>query len=97
MTAGACCANPCPRADTKRYLNSIACPEHAPWAIAGRLDPATQIDPARTEKALRIRPTPIWAKGGTDINKERPGGYVSRQRAQKIAAERDAIREAATS
>lgn len=39
---------------------------------------------------MRIMPTPPWAKGGTDINKDRPGGYMSRQRAAKISANYEA-------
>lgn len=80
-----CWSPPCGRTDTRLYLVGHACPEHTPAALAGRPEPDTQIDPARTDKAMRIMPTPHWSKGGTDLNKERPGGYVSRQRAQKIA------------
>lgn len=90
MTAGPCYTPRCESTDTRRYLTGPHCDPHSPWGIAGRPDPRTQIDPTRREDVLRVAPTPEFAKGGTDINKERPGGYVSRQRAVKLAAERDA-------
>lgn len=97
MTAGTCIAAGCSSAVTHRYTTGPACDDHAPWALAGRPAPWTLIDPARTDRAMRIMPTPIWAKGGTDIAKERPGGYKSKQRAQREADERDAIRNRAAS
>lgn len=87
---GKCWFIECNRTDTRIYIIGPACDQHAPWAIAGHVDPSTQIDPTRCEDVLRIMPTPLYAKGGTDIDKLKPGGYVSRQRAVKIAAERDA-------
>lgn len=93
MTAGPCWAVQCPRIGTRRYLNGPACPDHTPAKLAGRNEPPH----GDGSWIARSHPTPTWAKGGTDINKERPGGYVSRQRAIKIAAERDATRERATS
>lgn len=93
MTA-VCVALGCSSTDTRRYLNGPACDQHSPWALAGHKDPRTQIDPERTNTAMRISSASVWSPGGTDIDKLKPGGYVSRQRAQKIAAERDAIREA---
>lgn len=80
-----CWAIACPSTDTKRYLNAFACSEHTPAKMAGHPEPPIS-DPTRTEKAMRKLATPKWAKGGTDLNKERPGGYVSRQRAEKIAS-----------
>jgi hypothetical protein len=80
----------CQSTNTRAYITGPACDQHAPWAHAARVDPRTQIDPAHTEKALRKQATPLWAKGATDIAKERPGGYMSKQRAERIAAERDA-------
>lgn len=97
MTAGTCIALECGSTETRRYTTGPACSAHSPWGIAGRPDPTSLIDPERTDRALRVAVTPLWAKGGTDIDKEKPGGYVSRQRATKIAAERDAIRNRAAS
>lgn len=77
----------CGRTDTRRYLNADACPDHTPARIAGNREPATMVDPARTDAAMRIMHTSPWAKGGTDLDKEKPGGYVSKQRAARIAAE----------
>lgn len=94
---GECWFIECDRSDTRLYIIGPACDQHAPWAITGRKDPRTQIDQTRTEPAMRIAPTPLYAKGGTDIDKLKPGGYVSRQRAVKIAAERDAARARNTS
>lgn len=91
MTAGSCWALDCLSTDTRRYLNGPACDQHAPWAHAGRPAPWTQVDPARTDAAMRISSASTWVMGGTDIDKTRPGGYVSRQRAIKLAAERDAL------
>lgn len=88
--AGECWIVSCTRTDTRRYIIGPACDEHAPWAFAGHKNPRTQRDPARTEKALRVAPTPLFQKGGTDLDKEKPGGYMSRQRAMKIAEQRDA-------
>lgn len=91
MTAGPCWALTCDRTDTKRYLNGPACPDHTPATFANRPESGLTADASWVATS---RQTPIWAKGGTDLDKERPGGYVSRQRAVKIAAERDAIRNA---
>lgn len=87
----------CTSTDTHPYISGDSCDEHAPWALLGHPNPTTHIDPARTDRAMRIMPTPLWAKGGTDIAKERPGGYKSKQRAQREADERDAIRNRAAS
>lgn len=89
MTA-ACVTVSCGSTDTHPYLNGAHCDQHAPWAVAGHKDPRTQIDPARTDAAMRIAATPMFAIGGTDLNKQRPGGYKSRQAAIKEAAQRDA-------
>jgi hypothetical protein len=72
----------------RRYLNWAACPDHTPAKFGGRDEPPTQ----DASWVLASRQTLIGAKGGTDINKERPGGYMSRQRAKKIAVTRDAVR-----
>lgn len=90
MTAAPCIALACESTTTRRYLNGPACDQHSPWALAGRPDPRTQVDPARTDAAMRVTSATPWAMGGTDLGKTRPGGYISRQRAQKIAAQRDA-------
>lgn len=74
------------RTDGRRYLNGRYCTEHAPKQ--------PDVDPARTAAGLRkaagLRSragqlSPYAVKGGSDIVKERPGGYVSRQRAERIA------------
>lgn len=88
---GVCWSLVCDSTDTRRYLNGPACPEHTPARFAGHPEPGRTADGSWIAGSRR---TSTWAKGGTDINKERPGGYVSRQRAVKIAAERDAIRNA---
>jgi hypothetical protein len=80
--------NICGASDAIRYLNWAACPEHTPAKFAGRNEPP----PQDASWILTSRQTLAGAKGGSDIDKERPGGYVSRQRAQKIAATRDALR-----
>lgn len=91
-----CIAVACQSTITRRYLNGPACDPHSPWALAGHKDPRTQIDPSRTDAAMRITSASPWAMGGTDLDKTRNGGYVSKQRAIRIAAERDAIRDAAS-
>lgn len=85
-----CIALACASTTTRRYLNSDACDQHSPWAIAGRPDPRTQIDPDLTDSARRISSASPWTEGATDLDKRKPGGYMSRQRAKKIAAQRDA-------
>lgn len=85
MTAGVCWSVRCDSTETRRYLVGPACALHTPAAIAGRPEPDTLVDPARTEKAMRVMHSPEWAKGATDVNKERRGGYVSKQAAVKIA------------
>ena len=73
------------RTDGRRYLNGRYCTEHAPKSPTP--------DPERTADGLRrlagiqrrsYRLSPYAVKGGSDIVKERPGGYVSRQRAERI-------------
>lgn len=81
----------CDSTDTAPYLGGPACPQHTPAAMYGRPEP-TGGDRGNWIASSPL--TGIWVKGATDINKERPGGYMSKQRAQKIAAQRDAIREA---
>lgn len=81
----------CLSTDTARYLIGYACPVHTPAAIDGRPEPTGGDQGAWIAGSQQ---TSVWAKGGTDLNKEKSGGYVSRQRAAKIAAERDAIRNA---
>lgn len=90
-SAGVCWFVACDSTQTRLYLSGPACLDHTPWAIHGHRNPADQVDPTRTEKALRTAPTPLFAKGGTDIDKDKPGGYVSAQRAQRQAQERDAV------
>lgn len=51
-------AKPCVygcRATTHLYPCGWRCDEHAPWALAGRPDPRTQVDPTKTLDALRAR------------------------------------------
>lgn len=81
----------CTSTDTHPYISGPACDLHAPWAMNRRPDPTSQVNPAATERVLRAVDTPVWAKGATDIQKERPGGYKSRQRAQREAEQRDAV------
>jgi hypothetical protein len=84
LRAGTCYTEGCQRLEARRFVNAWRCPEHAPHQPTP--------DPARTAAALRKaggrvdRLGPYAIKGGSDILKERPGGYVSRQRAQRIAA-----------
>lgn len=77
----------------RRYLQGERCPQHTPAAEAGRPEPPVSLS---GEWVTRSRQTLPSAKGGSDLNKERPGGYMSRQRAEKIAATRDALREQGT-
>jgi hypothetical protein len=85
-----CDALDCDRGDTGRYLNGTYCPAHTPAATAGHPEPGrTAGDGGWINRTWH---TPTYAKGATDINKERPGGYMSRQRAVKIAAAKDAER-----
>lgn len=90
MTVGTCAVPGCSSTETRRYTTGPACASHSPWGHAGRPDPTTLIDPARTDAALRITSASPWVMGGTDVDKLKPGGYVSKYRAEKIAAERDA-------
>lgn len=92
MSAGECWAKACVSTETRRYLVGPACALHTPAALAGRPEPGATADGSWIAKS---QPTSHYAKGGTDINKERPGGYMSRQRAQRIADERDRARGAA--
>ncbi len=87
----ACAAPSCDRTDTRLYLNGKVCPDHTPARAAGRQEPPT----GDSSWMATARPTLAGALGGSDINKTRPGGYVSRQKAKKIAEQRDAFREAA--
>lgn len=51
-------AKPCVygcRATARLYPAGWRCSEHAPWALAGRPSPDSQVDPARTLDALRAR------------------------------------------
>ena len=75
--------------DTRQYLNGHVCPSHTPAANAGRPEPVEH-DASWIAASFQ---TPVGAVGGSDVNKTRSGGYVSRQRAQRIAETRDAIRE----
>jgi hypothetical protein len=40
-------------APARLYACGNRCDEHSPWALAGRPNPATQVDPTRTAQALR--------------------------------------------
>lgn len=90
MTAGLCITVVCASTDTRLYLNGPACDQHSPWARGGRPDPRTQIDPNLTDSARRISSASPWTEGATDLDKKKPGGYTSKQRAIKLAAARDA-------
>lgn len=83
MSAGECWAKTCDSTETRRYLIGPACALHTPAALASRPEPEHQVDYSRSAAAIRRAPTPAWTKGGTDLNKERPGGYMSRQRAAR--------------
>jgi len=69
-----CWVPSCERVDTRRYLTGRCCPDHTPAAFAGHPEPPTG-DASWMDRAQRTVPS---TKGATDINKERPGGYVSR-------------------
>lgn len=86
--SGCCWAGGCARTDTRRYLVGPACPQHTPAALAGHPEPDSQVDPDLTDHALRRARTPQWARSAVEVNKSRPGGYVSRQRAERIAEDR---------
>jgi hypothetical protein len=86
----ATCTNPkCGRTDVRLYLTGRRCPLHTPAAVAGRPEPIEH-DASWIGRSWQ---TPVGALGGSDINKTRSGGYTSRQKAVKIAQQRDAVRE----
>ena len=84
-----CDAVTCTLDGGRRYLNGRFCPDHTPAKMSGRPEPPEQ----DTSWIARSRPTNPSTPGATDIDKLKPGGYMSRQRAQRIAASRDAQRE----
>ena len=54
-------AHPCLygcRATARLYPAGWRCDAHSPWALAGRPNPDSQVDPARTLDALRIAALP---------------------------------------
>jgi hypothetical protein len=79
----------CGDSNARGYLNFWACPEHTPAKAANRPEPPE----GGGAWVLESRRTLPSARGGSDLDKERPGGYVSRQRAERIAQTRDALRE----
>lgn len=85
LKQGSCYAADCDAPAARRQLNGWFCEHH------GTVSPTP--DPDRTLTALRAAAgiqaetsmlSPWARKGGSDILKERPGGYVSRQRAERI-------------
>ena len=92
MIGKECNVPACRATDTREYIPGPRCPAHTPAALAGRPEPP-QTDASWIAKSRQTLPS---AQGGTDINKERPGGYTSRQKAQRIAATRDALRSQGT-
>jgi hypothetical protein len=90
VAAMSTCASPgCERTDTRAYLTGRRCPDHTPAKAAGRQEPVEH-DASWIGRSWQ---TPVGALGGSDINKTRSGGYTSRQKAVKIAQQRDAVRE----
>src|SRR5438552_1585218 len=87
-----CAVIECSRTDTRHYLNGKVCPDHTPAKAGGRPEPVEH----DASWIGRSQQTLHGAMGGVDINKTRTGGYMSRQRAVKIAQQRDAVREAST-
>jgi hypothetical protein len=87
-----CAAVECVSTDTRQYLNGHVCSDHTPARAAGRSEPVEH-DASWIGQSWQ---TPAGAVGGSDINKTRTGGYTSRQKAKKIAQQRDAVREAST-
>jgi hypothetical protein len=86
----AVCASPtCESTNTRAYLTGRRCPDHTPAKAAGRAEPIEH-DASWIGRSWQ---TPVGALGGSDINKTRTGGYTSRQKAVKIAQQRDAVRE----
>jgi hypothetical protein len=84
LVPGSCYIVDCPSTKARRYVNEWLCEDHAPEVPVP--------DPDRTLSAIRIRTgrtsilSPFAVKGGTDLAKEKTGGYVSRERAARIAA-----------
>ena len=85
LVAGTCYH--CDAPSVGRWINAELCGAHSPEV--------PEPDPTRNLAALRkaagqegrvAQLSPFAVKGGSDITKERPGGYVSRQRAARIAA-----------
>lgn len=68
------------------YLVGDACLLHTPAALAGRSEPSGG---CRGDWIEGTRPTPLFTALDFGLKK-----YVSKQRAVKIAAERDAVRAA---
>jgi len=74
----------CAATETHLFISGRFCPVHTPAATAGRPEPGRTGD---SSWMSRIRHhTLAGTKGASDINKERPGGYKSRQSGQKDAA-----------
>jgi len=78
LEAGTCYAVGCPDWAEGRYLRGWFCAAHRPDVPVP--------DPARTLAGMRsfVDGARQARKGGSDILKDRPGGYVSRQRAERI-------------
>jgi hypothetical protein len=84
-----CSAPGCGRTETRAYLTGRRCSAHTPAKAGGRPEPIEH-DASWIGRSWQ---TPVGALGGSDINKTRSGGYTSRQKAVKIAQQRDAVRE----
>lgn len=61
------------RETARLYPAGWRCDEHAPWALAGRPNPDSQVDPARTLDALRLaaglRADAVYAPSMTVLDK----------------------------
>ena len=69
----------------RRYVNGWRCSRHAPDVPVP--DPERTLAAIRGERlSLAEMLNPLAIEGASDVLKKRPGGYVSRQRAAKIAA-----------
>jgi hypothetical protein len=74
----------CSELPARRYINEWLCPTHEPERVEPDL--SRTLDALVAAGGRQDHLGPFAVKGGSDIVKSRPGGYVSRQRAERIAA-----------
>lgn len=67
------------RAEAHPYPGGTFCDQHAPWALAGRPDPDTQVDPRYTADGLRARMQKVATDlgGRADASTYEPSGRTT--------------------